>query len=178
MKVCPRLKPHAHAAGLRASVLFRVVYVQQWWCTNTVARCTYIRTYVLFLVAHGSVAGEWVSCDQVLLGFELCQGSYQWEDKPNFTINHCSTGNVTVSLGITIKGVSQYYVYINACQPRCDMLLLTHALVHSFQFLTYVCRLSFSKQRLHQLSTLFTASVTPLASDSQRPDGTLCVCSI
>ena len=94
--------------------------------------------YVLFLVAHGSAAGEWVSCNQVLLGFELCQGSYQWDDKPNFNINHCSTGNVTVSLGITIKGVSRYYVYINACLPRCDMLLLTHALVHSFQFFTYV----------------------------------------
>ena len=144
--------------------------------------CTYV-AYVLFLVAHGSAAGEWVSCDQVLLGFELCQGSYQWEDKPNFNINHCSTGNVTVSLGITIKGVSRYYVYINACLPRCDMLLLTHALFHSFKFLiemvqffTYIiCRLSFSKQRLHQSSTLLTASATPLASDSQRPDQT---CSI
>ena len=70
------------------------------------------------------------------------------------------------------------YVYINACLPRCDMLLLTHALFHSFQFFVYVCRLSFSKQRLHQSSTLLTAPVTPLASDSQRPDGTFCVCSI
>ena len=42
----------------------------------------------------------------------------------------------------------------------------------------HMCRLSFSKQRLHQSSTLLTASATPLASDSQRPDGTLCVCSI
>ena len=98
-----------------------MVYVQQWWCANTVAQCTCVGVYVayaLFLVAHLSAAGEWVSCDQVLLGFELFQGSYQWEDKPNFNINHCSTGNVTVSLGITIKGVSQYYVYINACLPR------------------------------------------------------------
>ena len=54
----------------------------------------------------------------------------------------------------------------------------THALVHSFQFFMYVCRLSFSKQRLHQSSTLLTAPATPLASDSQRPDGTFCVCSI
>ena len=57
-------------------------------------------------------------------------------------------------------------------------ILLTHALVHSFQFFMYVCRLSFSKQRLHQSSTLLTAPATPLASDSQRPDGTFCVCSI
>ena len=49
--------------------------------------------------------GEWVSCDKVQLGFELYRGSYQWDDKPNFNINHRSTGNVTVSLGITIKGV-------------------------------------------------------------------------
>ena len=53
-----------------------------------------------------------MSCDQVLLGFELFQGSYQWDDKPNFNINHCSTGNITVSLGITIKGVSQYTMCI------------------------------------------------------------------
>ena len=136
MKVCPRLKPHARAAGLRASVLlFRVVYLQQWWYANKVTRCTYVRTYVasvLFLVAHESAAGEWVSCDQVLLGFELFQGSYQWEDKPNFNINHCSTGNVTVSLGITIKGVSQCYVFINACLPRCGMLLLTQGMVQFF----------------------------------------------
>ena len=42
----------------------------------------------------------------------------------------------------------------------------------------YICRLSFSQQRLHQSSTLLTASATPLASDSQRPDGTLCLCPI
>lgn len=48
--------------------------------------------------------GEWVACDEVLLGFELFHGSYQWDQKPNFNINQRSTGNVTISLGIKVQG--------------------------------------------------------------------------
>ena len=45
-----------------------------------------------------------MACEEVLLGFELFHGTHQWDAKPNFNINQRSTGNVTVSLGIKIKG--------------------------------------------------------------------------
>ena len=117
-----------------------------------------------YCCASSCAAGEWVSCDQVLLGFELFRGSYQWEDKPNFNINHRSTGNVTVSLGITIKGVGQFYCrYV--CLSRCDSVLFTQMYIcpplpnlhldHPSPSSSYTSRAHFSlPQPLHLRVTL------------------------
>ena len=130
----------------------------QYLLTHEDMVCTTFCTVFCWLMLS-CAAGEWVSCDQVLLGAELFQGSYQWEDKPNFNINHCSTGNWTVSLGITIKGAGQYICISFNVTYYCSPM---HLFAHS----TSSRRPSLSKWQLQQSGTLLTASATPLEGDS------------
>ena len=91
--LCPYLGDST-ISGCNITSYCNIVY--EWYFTVI---CCFLIVYFVF-----STEGEWVACDEVLLGFELFHGSYQWDQKPNFNINQRSTGNVTISLGIKVQG--------------------------------------------------------------------------